>query len=87
MDRQSSDARAERDRRLERAIILVLLSEDDGRRQWSRAELSEGMGVSEDALNTALAGLLEAGVLQGEGDRVWPSPATRRLDRLELVGV
>jgi hypothetical protein len=87
MDTQSGDARAEHDRRLERAIVLVLLSEDDGERQWSRAELGEGMGVSEDALATALAGLLGAGVLQGEGDRVWPSQATRRLDWLELVGV
>ncbi|HUA75617.1 MAG TPA: hypothetical protein VL988_12740 [Solirubrobacteraceae bacterium] len=87
MRTQTGDPRAGRERRLERAIILVLLSEDDGERRWSRAELGEGMGVAGEELALALRGLLDAGVLEQEQDRVWPSPATRRLDLLQLVGV
>jgi hypothetical protein len=87
MRTQSGDPRVERERRLERAIVLVLLSEDDGERRWSRAELCEGMGVAEEELALALHGLLSAGVLEEEQDRVWPSEATRRLDRLQLLGV
>jgi hypothetical protein len=87
MDRQASDLRAGGARRLERAVILVLLSEDDGERSWSRLELREGMGVAEGEFADALEGLLETGVLQQEGDRVWPSPATRRLESLDLIGI
>jgi hypothetical protein len=87
MHRESGDPALESGRRLERAIVLVLLSEDDGERQWSRAELCEGMGVEQGELAGALGGLLEAGVLQGEHDRVWPSPAARRLDELALVSI
>lgn len=87
MHTQSGERWGGRDRRLERAIVLVLLSEDDGVRQWSHAELGEGMAVAEDELISALGELLGAGVLEGEQDRVWPSSATRRLDQLELVGI
>jgi hypothetical protein len=87
MNTESSDPRANCSRRLERAVILVLLSEDDGERQWSRIELEEGMGVERGALAAALTGLLEAGVLDQERDRVFPSNATRRLDALELIGI
>ncbi len=87
MHTESSDPRAGGSRTLERAIVLVLLSEDDGRRRWSRAELVEGMGVEQDELAAALSGLLDAGVLQQQEDRVWPSSAARRLDELELIGI
>ncbi len=87
MDRESSDLRAGDARTLERAVVLVLLSEDDGARSWSRQELSEGMGVAEGELARALEGLLETGVLQQERDRVWPSPAARRLESLDLIGI
>ena len=87
MDRESSDLRAGGARSLERAVVLVLLSEDDGERSWSRLELREGMGVAEGDLAHALEGLIEAGVLQQEHDRVWPSPATRRLESLDLIGI
>jgi len=74
-------------RTLERAIVLVLLSEDDGERRWSRAELGEGMGVERSSLDAALTGLLDTGVLRQEEDCVWPSSAARRLDELELIGI
>lgn len=87
MQKESRDPRAGGSRTLERAIVLVLLGEDDGERRWSRAELGEGMGVGQDELAAALSGLLDAGVLQHEDDRVWPSSAARRLDELELIGI
>jgi DNA-binding MarR family transcriptional regulator len=87
MHTESSDPRAAEARRLERAVVLVLLSEDDGRRTWSRSELREGMGVGDAELTQALDALIEAGVLQQEQDRLSPSPATRRLDGLELIGI
>lgn len=87
VQKESKDPRAAGSRTLERAIVLVLLSEDDGERRWSRAELGEGMGVGQDQLATALRALLEAGVLEHEGDQVWPSSAARRLDELELIGI
>lgn len=87
MHTESSDPRAGGAHRLERAIVLVLLSEDDGKRRWSCAELSEGMGVAEQELARALDGLLAAGVLEQAQGCVWPSPATRGLDTLGLIGV
>lgn len=87
MHTESSDPRAGGRRTLERAIVLVLLSEDDGERRWSRAELGEGMGVEPDELGLALEGLLDAGVLEQQRDHVWPSRAARRLDELELIGI
>jgi len=87
MHTESSDPRAGGSRTLERAIVLVVLSEDDGERRWSRAELGEGMDVEQDELNAALNGLLDTGVLQQQEDQVWPSSAARRLDELELIGI
>ena len=88
MHTESSDPRTGGSRRtLERAIVLVLLSEDDGERRWSRTELGEGMGVEQRSLDAALTGLLDTGVLQQEEDHVWPSGAARRLDELELIGI
>jgi hypothetical protein len=45
------------------------------------------MSVEQGSLDTALTGLLDTGVLRQEGDRVWPSSSTRRLDALELIGI
>jgi hypothetical protein len=87
MHTESSDPRAGGSRTLERAIVLVLLSEDDGERRWSRTELGQGMGVERSSLDEALSGLLDTGVLHEEEDRVWPSSAARRLDELELIGI
>ena len=87
MHTESSDPRAGGSRSLERAIVLVLLSEDGGERRWSRAELAEATGVEQGELAMALSGLLNTGVLAREADRVWPSSAARRLEELELIGI
>ena len=87
MHTESSDPRVGGSRTLERAIVLVLLSDDDGERRWSRAELGEGMGVERGSLDAALTRLLDTGVLQQEEDCVWPSSAARQLDELELIGI
>jgi hypothetical protein len=87
MHTESSDPRAGGSRSLERAIVLVLLSEDDRARAWSRAELRRELDAGAEELAAALDGLLECGVLSQQRDRLSPSTATRRLDELELIGI
>ncbi len=72
--------------RLERAIVLELLS-DDGERSRSIAELEAELGAAAGELTAALSDLSEVGVLDGSEGRVWASAATRRLEELELIGV
>ncbi len=86
MHTQSSGSRDGDSSRLERAIVLELLS-DDGERSRSVAELEAQLGASEGELTTALRDLNEVGVLDGSEERVWASAATRRLDELELIGI
>jgi hypothetical protein len=85
MHRESSESRAGGDSRLERAIVLELLSgERDAR---SRAELGEALGADAVELDAALRRLHAAGVLELDAEHALPSPATRRLDELELIGI
>jgi hypothetical protein len=86
MERQSSGSRDGGFSRLERAIVLELLS-DDGERSRSVAELEAQLGAGDGALATALRDLNEVGVLDGSEGRVWASAATLRLDALELIGI
>lgn len=86
MHTQSSGSRDGGASRLERAIVLELLS-DDGERSRSIAELEAQLGAGEGELATALRELGELGVLDGSEGRVWASAATRRLDELELIGI
>ena len=79
-------ARATGDRRLQRAIILQLLSEDAAQ-NWSRARLAEALGVAPETLESALAELSEAGVVGLADTEVWASAAARRLDELGLIGI
>jgi DNA-binding GntR family transcriptional regulator len=84
MDTESSRSRV--GSRLQRAIVLELLSHDDGER-LSRVELGEQLGVQAIELDTALSGLHAVGVVcLGEQD-VWVSMATLRLDELQLIGI
>jgi hypothetical protein len=85
MHRESSEERAGGDSRLERAIVLELLSDERDAR--SRAELRETLGADAVELDEALDGLRAAGVLELDAERALPSPATRRLDQLELIGI
>lgn len=86
MHGQSSGSREGGGSRLERAIVLELLS-DDGERSRSIAELEAQLGANEGELATALRDLSELGVLDASEGRVWASAATRRLDELELIGI
>jgi hypothetical protein len=86
MHRQSSGSRSGGESRLERAIVLELLS-DDGERSRSVAELEAELDAQPGELDTALRGLQVSGVLDGSAGRVWASAATRRLDELELIGI
>ena len=86
MQRESSEPRSRGDSRLERAIVLELLSEapPDGR---SQAELGEALGARASELETAVQNLHAAGVLELNEGRVSTSAATRRLDELDLIGI
>jgi hypothetical protein len=86
MDTRSSEPRAGAGARLQRAIVLELLSDDGGKR-LSRVELGEQLGVQTVELDAALGGLHAIGVVcLGEQD-VWASTATRCLDELQLIGI
>ncbi len=87
MHKESSRPEAASDPRLERAIVLALLDDEDVRRRWSRAELSENLGADPGQLQEALNSLLGAGVICAAEERLWPSAAARRLEELELIGI
>jgi len=72
--------------KLQRAIILQLLSED-GERLRSRAWLAEELRCDMQALGEALQRLREAGVVGLESDEVWASPAAVRIAALGLIGI
>jgi hypothetical protein len=71
---------------LERAIVLQLLLEDRDRR-WSRADLRSELDEDASRLDAALQALSGEGVLGFSEQEVWASPAARRLDELELIGI
>ena len=87
MHTESSEPAAASDSRLERAIVLALLDDDDTRRRWSRAELSENLGTDQGQWQGPLDALLGAGVICTAEGLLWPSAAVRRLDELELIGL
>ncbi len=74
------------DRRLERAVVLALLS-GDGERRCSRGRLAAELGVEAHALASVLGGLSEAGVVCVAGEEVWASDAAWRIDELGLIGI
>lgn len=86
MHTESSEPQAASGSKLERAIVLQLLS-DGAERRWSRVELASELGVDTTRLKTALRALHEQGVVCFAGQDAWASPAARRLDELELIGV
>lgn len=87
MHTESSESRVGAGPRLERAIVLELLSDDDVERRFSREELGERLGAGQADLDTALNGLHAAGVLCLGEQLVWVARATRLLDELELIGI
>jgi hypothetical protein len=86
MNTQSRESRAGDGARLERAIVLQLLRDDHGQ-TWSRAELASELAEEAPAIEAALTRLREDGVVRLDDDRISASPAARRLDDLELIGV
>ncbi|HTZ86114.1 MAG TPA: hypothetical protein VMB05_05540 [Solirubrobacteraceae bacterium] len=87
MPRQRNKVRCEADRRTQRAVVLQLLR-DDHDDSWARSELEAELGdTGPRAIDCALAGLREAGVVEPEGDSLSASPAARRLHELALIGV
>jgi hypothetical protein len=72
--------------RLERAIIVQLLS-DDREAIWSREELLMELGGEMPRLEDALKRLRDDGVLSIADQQVSVSRAARRLDELGLIGV
>ena len=77
---------ASTDRRLERAIVLVLLSETDDSR-YSCAQLARALGASAHALEHALGRLTETGLISRTGGELWASPAARHMDELGLIAI
>ncbi len=73
-------------RELERAIILLLLS-DRSETRYSAAQLAGELGADARALQDALGRLARSGVVCLDGSDVSPSPAARRIDELGLIGI
>jgi DNA-binding GntR family transcriptional regulator len=86
MDTGSSGPRAGAGSKLQRAIVLELLSDDGGKR-LSRVALGEQLGVPAVELDTALSGLHAVGVVCLREQDVWVSTPIRRLDELRLIGI
>ncbi len=89
VDEQSSERRAAGSERLERAIVLLLLSGESGEseRRWSCAQLAAELGAEDQQLKEALGRLARAGVVRVDGTDVTVSPAVRRIDELGLIGI
>lgn len=77
---------ASADRRVERAIVLVLLSEKDEAR-CSCAQLARAIGAEGPAIERALMRLSESGLIGRAGSELWASPAARHLDELGLIAI
>ena len=87
MQQPPRDARGRDVWRVERAIVLQVLRDDRDQR-WSRTALASEVSDFEPALiELALSQLQRDEVLSSAGTQVSASPATRRLDQLELIGV
>jgi hypothetical protein len=72
--------------RLQRAVVLELLSEG-GERRLTSAQLGQELSAEAEELEAAVAALYAAGVLHREGDLTWASAAARRLDELDLIAI
>jgi DNA-binding HxlR family transcriptional regulator len=87
MQGQPERKRSRDTRMVERAIVLQVLRDDHGER-WSRGELAGEISDFQPAvLAEALARLEREGVVHREGEQVWASRASRRLDELELISI
>ncbi len=86
MRHHRTQAGSDEDRRLERAIVLELLTEDHDERR-PREELAVSLRVDRPTLDAAAERLRADGVLLLDGEDLLASPCARRIDALELIGV
>jgi hypothetical protein len=86
MRHHRTQAGSDEHRRLERAIVLELLSEDHDER-WSRDELAASLHLDRSTLDAAVERLRADGVALLDGEEVLASACARRIDALELIGV
>lgn len=86
MHTEASEPRASGGSRLERAVVLELLS-DGGEQRQSLAQLGQELDADADELEAAVDALHAAGVLCREDDLTWAAPAARRLDELKLIAI
>jgi hypothetical protein len=86
MHREASEPGPSGGPRLQRAVVLELLSED-GERRLSLSQLGQELSADLEDLEAAVGTLCAAGVLHREGDLTWASAAAKHLDELELIAI
>ncbi|HEX3433497.1 MAG TPA: hypothetical protein VHT25_05485 [Solirubrobacteraceae bacterium] len=86
MHRDAGEAPASGGRRLQRAVVLELLS-DAREHRHSLAELGRQLGARAEELEPAVEALRRAGVVEVQASEIWASPAARFLDELELIAI
>jgi DNA-binding HxlR family transcriptional regulator len=72
---------------IERAIVLQVLR-DDHHERWTRKELKRELrDVKERSIDKALGDLEEEGVVELDGEYVWPSRCAQHLGALGMVSI
>ena len=72
---------------IERAIVLQVLR-DDHHERWIRKELKRELrDVKGRSIDKALGGLEEEGVVELDGEYVWPSRCAQYLNALRMVSI
>jgi len=84
MRHHRTQAGSDEHHRLDRAIVLELLSD---RESWPRDELAAVVRADRPVLDSALEHLQADGVAVIEGEEVLASRCARRIDELELIGI
>jgi hypothetical protein len=87
MQDQTKQISSDRDRLLERAIVLQTIRDDhdDG---WARIELAAELGDADPiAVRVALTRLEDEGVIEFAGETVRASRATMRLNELDMIAI
>ncbi|HEV3034560.1 MAG TPA: hypothetical protein VGX72_07200 [Solirubrobacteraceae bacterium] len=86
MCESSGEREREVGERLERAIVLLLISAEC-RQAWSMAQLGAALGADTQSLERALDELSRSGVVLLAGAEARASPAALRIDELGLIGI
>jgi hypothetical protein len=69
----------------QRLVVIDLLGQPRGRRR--RTLYRHLPSQDHDTINTAIAGLVEAGILTTSGDLVMTTPALACLESLDLIAI